>query len=181
MGSCVGTQQQVSNQEFFLPASLQFETTRREMLMDILKHPQLSILFHKYLKSTFCHETLAFFIDAEEYRHIPDAEARYARANQIIAKYFSADSPMELSISGDDLAAIKANVAPNCPVDLFARPQQFTQLTLIDDCLPNFLTWELYSNFVADPSTRRVFLIGIRKTESVAQIIKYSENLIEPL
>eukprot|EP01103_Thecamoeba_quadrilineata_P009544 TRINITY_DN19309_c0_g1_i1.p1 TRINITY_DN19309_c0_g1~~TRINITY_DN19309_c0_g1_i1.p1 ORF type:complete len:183 (-),score=26.09 TRINITY_DN19309_c0_g1_i1:152-700(-) len=175
MGSCLSTPNAIK-EDFVLPPSIQSQqSTNREQLMDIVKHPQLSILFHKYLKTIFSNEILSFFMDVEEFRDIEELSARKAKAHQVISKYFSRDSDTEISISSEDLEKIKANVA-TCPTEMFNKVQQHVFLTLVDDCLPNFFQWELYTSFVSDPLTRRVFLCGVRRTQSVNQLIRYSDK-----
>jgi len=174
MGSCLSSPS-TPKEEFVLPSSIISQGSHREQLLDIVKHPQLSILFHKFLKTTFSNETLSFFMDAEEYREIEDVNSRRGKALQIISKYFSTESEAEISISSEELDKIKSSVS-SCPVDMFNRVQQSVFLTLVEDCLPNFFQWELYNNFITDPLTRKVFLCGIRRTQSVNQIIKYTEK-----
>jgi len=119
-------------------------------------------------------------MDVEEYRDIADDNARKAKAHQIISKYFSRDSDMEISVSSEDLDKIKSNVA-TAPKDLFNKVQNHVFLSLVDDCLPNFFQWELYNSFVSDPLTRKVFLCGVRRTQSVNQIIRYAEKQSAPI
>jgi len=178
MGSCVSSSSTSSNSvadDFMLPPSITDNARLKEQLADILRHPQLSVLFQGYLKSIFCDESLAFFMDIEEYREIELVEKRKEKADKIFEKYFNPNSKSEIVCGADMMAKMKAGL-PNASKDLFDRLQTQVFMTMVDDCLPNFLTWQLYFDFITDPITRRVFLCGIRRTNSVNQILTYTEK-----
>jgi len=161
--------------DFHLPLSIDQGARHRDQLMDILRHPQLAILFQGYLKSIFCNEALCFFMDVEEYKDIDDPEIRKTRAKVLFDKYFTVGSDYELN-TGEDLLAKLREALKNPKKDSFDEVQQHVFVTMVDDCLPNFLTWDLYFEFVSDAVTRKVFLCGIRRTNSVQQINRYTEK-----
>eukprot|EP01103_Thecamoeba_quadrilineata_P002968 TRINITY_DN12808_c0_g1_i1.p1 TRINITY_DN12808_c0_g1~~TRINITY_DN12808_c0_g1_i1.p1 ORF type:complete len:182 (-),score=32.10 TRINITY_DN12808_c0_g1_i1:126-671(-) len=178
MGACltVEANSSLNDDEFILPPSLQNDkSTLHEQMLEVLEHPQLVILFQKYLKSTLSHEPLYFYMDVEEYRTIQDPSARRAKAHQIHSKYFSSDSCYEISASSQDVLRIQ-NQLTESPQDLFREVQREVLVGLTDDCLPNFLKWELYGSFVKDPAIRKIFLCGIRRTQSINQLLKYAQK-----
>jgi len=183
MGNCLTTSQQFNTpifdpDDFVLPASIP-DARQKVQLLDILHHPQLCILFQGYLKSIFCDESLSFWIEVEQFRELPTVEQRKERADQIFEKYFNPNSKSEIVCGADMMQRLRAALQ-DCDKNMFDRIQQQVQQTMVDDSLPNFLTWQLYFDFISNSNTRRVFLGGIRRTESISQIQMYTQKFCSP-
>jgi len=178
MGACISNNEIEYKEEFVLPNSIQKTAPKRhrEQLLDVLKHPQLSILFREYLRSIFCVEGYALFMDVEEYKTLTDKAEMEARAKQIFEKYFSADSEYEINVEGALVEMLKEAVNQNPNKETFDLVQQLVLVTIEGTCLPNFLNWKLYLEFINDPITRKVFLGGVSRTRSFLQVEKYCSH-----
>jgi len=176
MGSCLSPNgPKLQPDDFTLPSSITSHGRHKDQLLDILSHAQLSILFQAYLKTIFCDESLAFFMDVEDFRSLSDEEHMKEKSTYIFEKYFTPNSKSEINIGTEMMNRMKGACA-NPSRDIFDRLQNQALLTMVEDCLPNFLTWQLYLDFISDPMTRKVFLCGVRRTPSVRQIIAYTEK-----
>jgi len=179
MGNCLANAQNIDyNDEFILPASIEQSTPKRQrqQLLDILKHPQLTILFREYLRSIFCIEGYAFFMDCEEFRQLTDEADMKAKATEIFNKYFTSDCEYEINIEGALIEMLKeATERPD--KETFDLVEQLVLVTMEGTCLTPFLNWRLYQDFIQDPVTRKVFLTGVSRTPSFYQIQRYTEHV----
>jgi len=177
MGACLATNIDYKD-EFILPESVQKNAPKRQrdQLMDVLKHPQLSILFREFLKSIFCVEGYAFFMDVEEYKTLNDSEEMKAKAKQIFHKYFTVDAEYEINVEGALIEMLKESTE-RPDKETFDLVQQLVLVTLEGTCLPQFLAWKLYSDFVSDSTTRKVFLSGVSRSKSFYQIERYTHSI----
>jgi len=186
MGVCTSSQEEPI-EDFELPASLQAPPSgasiaakqkqkQQQRLFDILKHPQLSPLFKEYLRSVVCVEAYCFFMEVEEFKEIEDISQRITLAHIIFDKYFRPESQYEIHVEGTLVAMIKENL-DRPDKETFDLVQQLILITLQGTCLPNFLSWELYQSFIADPLTRKAFMRKIKRSRSYEQIVKYTEKM----
>jgi len=174
MGNCFGLSSTTLSQEFHLPESLEKSARYRDQLIDILRHPQLCFLFHEYLRKTFCNEALCFFIEVEIFKD-DGLEKIKENSERIYKKYLSFDSEYEVNTSTESLQNLTESLK-NPTINCFDDVQQHIFLTMVDDCLPGFLKCSLFSDFVNNPMTRKVFLQKIPRTTSVNRINTYLQR-----
>jgi len=182
---CASSQEEPPEQ-FDLPISLQpsaqtslqlkQKQKQQQKLLDILKHPQLSLLFKEYLRSVLCVEAYCFYMEVEEFKEIENFQERITSAHQIFNKYFRPDSEYEIHVEGTLVAMLKESL-DRPDREMFDLVQQLILVTIQGSCLPNFLTWELYESFINDPLTRKAFLRKMNRTRSYEQIVKYTDKM----
>lgn len=165
---------------FSLPVSLQNTggggRRCREQLMDIIKHPQLSLLFREYLRSIYSAESYEFFMDVEEYKELTDPEEMRQRAAEIYEKYFTVDAEHEVNLEGSLKEMLRESIK-RPDAETFELVLLLVLMTLEGDCLHKFLQSEIYKDFITDPMTRKVFVQGLPRTRSVNQILKYVDKM----
>eukprot|EP01100_Stratorugosa_tubuloviscum_P001667 TRINITY_DN1377_c2_g2_i1.p1 TRINITY_DN1377_c2_g2~~TRINITY_DN1377_c2_g2_i1.p1 ORF type:complete len:188 (-),score=94.67 TRINITY_DN1377_c2_g2_i1:51-614(-) len=166
--------------EFELPVSISTSAPRRsrQQLLDILKHPTLSLLFREYLRSIYSLENLSFFMAVEDYRELREENEMRKRAEEIFQNFFSPDSEQEVDIEGSLKEMLKESIK-RPDRETFDLVQQLVLVTLEGDCLPKFLNWELFHEFSQDPITRKTFLAGLPRSPSVSQITAYVSRQAE--
>eukprot|EP01101_Sappina_pedata_P001474 TRINITY_DN11557_c0_g1_i1.p1 TRINITY_DN11557_c0_g1~~TRINITY_DN11557_c0_g1_i1.p1 ORF type:complete len:220 (+),score=75.30 TRINITY_DN11557_c0_g1_i1:53-712(+) len=183
MGACAPKMSSESNEtdfgadNFVPPKSLiSSDSSQKAKLFDILHHPQLSLLFHSFLKSNLCDDSLRFFLDVEEYRISPP-EIRTRNAAKLLQLYSDPDSASELTFPPHLVRQAKSLLDESPPSQqLFDRLQSFVMVSMVDDSLPSFLEWDLYRQYLTDPITRKVFLNGLRPSQSTAKLATYTWN-----
>jgi len=191
---CVSSSGEVWEDTFQLPASLVCGVVnkKRQQMIDILRHPQLSFLYREYLRAALSYESLLFFMDVEDFKRIGDPEERREKAHNIFEKYFSDASEFEISVESSVKQSIRECLRSQPEVDLFNVAQALVLLTLEEDTLGKFLATPLYTNFVSNPINRKVFLSRLPRTRSYLQLQSYvdrnqlvlsprsAENLVSP-
>jgi len=177
---CASSRSEETEDCFVLPPSLANAGARRnrELLLDILKHPQLCLLFREFCRSIFSLDSFMFFLEVEDYKmtfsNLDSVEVS-KRAEKIYHDYFTPDSETEIDIEGSIREMLKENI--KLPTkDTFDLVQQLVLLTLECDCLPKFIACELFQDFISDATTRKVFLQGIKRTTSTINIEKYCSS-----
>jgi len=174
MGSCFALgQPRIYKDDFILPASLEKTAPRRhrEQLLDVMNHPQLSVLFREFLRNIFCLEGYEFYREVEEFRVIEDPEERKKKAVQIFKKFFSEDSEFEINVEGVLIEMLKESLQ-RPEKETFDLVQQLVLVTLEGTCLPQFLNWKLFSDFVNDPLTRKVFMYEFKEYKPLPSVVK---------
>jgi len=176
MGACIATNVDFHD-DFILPEPMEKNAPKRqrEQLLACLKHPQLALLFREFLRSIFCVEGFSLFMDVEDYKEVNDPEELKERAQYIFEKYFTVDSEYEINVEGALVEMLRESTQKP-DKETFDLVQQLVLVTLEGTCLPQFLNWKLYLEFISDPITRKVFLGGISRTHSYYQIEKYTQN-----
>eukprot|EP01103_Thecamoeba_quadrilineata_P009202 TRINITY_DN18921_c0_g1_i1.p1 TRINITY_DN18921_c0_g1~~TRINITY_DN18921_c0_g1_i1.p1 ORF type:complete len:329 (-),score=47.96 TRINITY_DN18921_c0_g1_i1:179-1165(-) len=162
MGTCLATQgNDIYENIQFPPWTEKGGPPRknRDKLMDILRHPYLTILFREFLRLNLALESYLFFVEVELYRELAEDRDRQQIAQDIFQKYFGPNSEYEIHVDGNIIEGLKAEITQD-PISstIFDFVQQTVLLTLEGTCLPNFLVWKLYVEFLIDPITRKVFL-----------------------
>ncbi len=87
-------------------------------------------------------------VDAERYKDIPDEEIeqRKIKAQEILKRYLSADSPYEINISGGDRAELMANLK-DPKRDAFTNAQSAIFLLMVYGTFDYFIKTERYRLF----------------------------------
>jgi len=142
----------------------------RERLFDVVQHPQLAFLFQEYLRSILSLENLLFFLEVEDFKNETSEGEMIKKAHYIFEKFLSNDAANEVDIDGDAKEFIKENLSRPTP-KLFERGQQTVLLTLEGDCLPKFLQWGLFKDFVQNKKTRKVFFKQLIKNSPESNIV----------
>eukprot|EP01101_Sappina_pedata_P000599 TRINITY_DN1079_c0_g1_i1.p1 TRINITY_DN1079_c0_g1~~TRINITY_DN1079_c0_g1_i1.p1 ORF type:complete len:124 (-),score=36.16 TRINITY_DN1079_c0_g1_i1:365-736(-) len=120
MGNCMSEEPaEPYKDDFTVPETFSTPSARqRQILMDILAHPQLSFLFREFLRSNHCDEGYMFFMDVENFRMIQDQSDRKKEAQEIFDKFFCSTSQFEINIEGADSPETSLIICIHTHVDM---------------------------------------------------------------
>eukprot|EP01103_Thecamoeba_quadrilineata_P015986 TRINITY_DN5213_c0_g1_i2.p1 TRINITY_DN5213_c0_g1~~TRINITY_DN5213_c0_g1_i2.p1 ORF type:complete len:207 (+),score=43.00 TRINITY_DN5213_c0_g1_i2:22-642(+) len=198
MGSCVGQPEHVVEElfnidGFVVPESLQnWQGFRnRDRLYDVLCHPQLAQLFKEYLRSIYSKENLMFFLAVEEYRQNKNASELFHTAHVLYDRFFKEEADEELSIEFEVRVVVekelerletqynqeeekeKSSEYIEKVQQIFDESQILVLRTLEAECIPKFVKWQLYMDFISDRETRRTFLHKLTRSPSTTALVRF--------
>jgi len=204
--SCCGRRVDEYEDTFALPASLVCGTVnkKRQQLLDIIKHPQLSFLYREWLKAALSYESLLFFLEVEDFKVITDAVDRKKKSKVLFDRYFGSCSEYEVSVESSIRDQLQKSVESDQEVEpsLFNAAQNAVLLTLENDTLSKFIGSNLFKTFISciyllfssnkqNPSlftntffphqlaqvARKVILTRLPRTKSYLQLKSYVDRM----
>jgi len=121
-------------------------------LQRILFDKRYCLLFREWLIDTECVENLDFWVEVELYkREVMSQEARLARAQNIIKKYFEENGDIELNLDAELKNEIEHKLKGELDSSTFNDAQLAVLRLLETSCCPRFLRSAKYKNRAKTP------------------------------
>jgi regulator of G-protein signaling len=117
-----------------------------ENLYDMLKNKDLVYLFREFLHQLQSAENLAFWMEIEWYKRLPESDIP-AKGAEIYKKYFDPSSTYELNIDGKLRKELNEKIKGGYTREVFDACQASVWKSMELDCFPKFLQSPQYKHY----------------------------------
>jgi hypothetical protein len=113
-------------------------------LDDIISDKNMMLQFREFLKSIYCNENLAFWLEAETFKQVPDSNVA-KKAQELFNKYFDASSDHAVNIEDAELQRELMEAMKKPTRETFTNVQNAIWGLLKFECFPRFKSSPFFS------------------------------------